>query len=60
MTHRCLHLHTGQPEPWVVQVIQAQRVAGNADIVEIDLSGREVDYEEVLEQIFLSHSISVW
>ena len=60
MKRRCLHLLTGPQETWVSHVIQEQRKAGTAEIIEIDLSHTDVDYGEVLEQIFRSDSVSVW
>lgn len=60
MKRRCLHLLTGPQETWVSQVIEEQRKAGHAEIIEFDLAHPDVDYDDVLEQIFRSDSISVW
>lgn len=57
---RILHVITDPDCPLCKRIIDYQEKARGAEIKVVDLSRGEVDYDELLSEIFHAESISVW
>jgi hypothetical protein len=54
-----LHIVT-QPNPDLVGIIDAQKAETEVQVQVADLAVSDVDYDQLLEQIFAADSVQVW
>ena len=55
-----LHILTKPNDPLPGGVIETQQKRPDAQVIVVDLTAPEPDYEKLLEEIFAADSIAVW
>ena len=58
--HRLLHILTTTDDTLAETVITSHRQLADREVVVVDLTEREPDYEALLEEIFAANSVQVW
>ena len=57
---RLLHIVTKSGEPLALEIIQFHRQQPDCEVMVVDLTQPEADYETLLENIFAADSVQVW